>query len=138
MRRFPRPPRLLIPISPTSASSQLATAPEFLLLSYFYLNVSGNGVALSEYICPTPGNDEPGTRTSSEYKSSFLSKAVFFPGCAWKEPFKNSFPIALDLKGSPVIRGAPLLLFPHLDLGYSQSGRGTHAIAFHGPIKVRH
>ena len=123
-----------MPLIATSASSQLATAPEFLLLSYFYLNVSGNGVALSEYI----GNDAPGTRTSSEYKSSFLPKAVFFPGCAWKGPFKNSFPIALDLKGSPVIRGVPLLLFPHLDLCYSQSGRGTHAIAFHGPIKVRH
>jgi hypothetical protein len=74
---------LLIPISPTSASSLLATAPEFLLLSYFYLNVSGNGVALSEYISSTkrpPGNDEPATRTSSEYKSSFLPKAVFLPG----------------------------------------------------------
>jgi hypothetical protein len=39
------------------ASSQLATAPEFLLTQYFYINVSGNGVALSEYI----GNDEQGS-----------------------------------------------------------------------------
>ena len=47
-------------------------------------------------------------------------------------------PLALDLKGSPVIWRTPLLLFPHLDLGYSQRGRGTHAIVFHGSIEVRH
>jgi hypothetical protein len=47
-------------------------------------------------------------------------------------------PITLDLKSSPVIWSAPLLLFPHLDLGSSQCGSRPRAITFHGFIEVSH
>src|SRR5438876_12311205 len=30
------------------------------------------------------------------------------------------FPFSLQLKGGPIKRGAPALLFPHLDFGYPQ------------------